>query len=90
MFTSETLKGLLDGEDDVSLVVGSLVEAIDLPPIFKDELREEISNVGTRCQHNRSVVDNNDEVVRKIKKPRGYVPREHIKRVPKEQSSWYQ
>lgn len=82
-------KGLLDE----SLLVDTLVEGVDLPPVFKNELIEEITSVGSSRERRKVDLintDDNDEVTSKIKKPRGYLPRQHLKRAPKEQSAWYQ
>ena len=85
MFTSGSLKGLIEQEDATSLLVESMLQGMDLSSVFQEEFRNEMSS--TVESSNRRQLDNTDEV--DTLKPKGYQPREYLKRMPKEQSSWY-
>ena len=75
MFTSGSLKGLLEQEDATSLLVESMLQGMDLPSVFQEEFRNEMSS--TVESTNRRQLDNTDEVDTlkpKLKKPKGYQP----------------
>ena len=85
MFGPDAIKGLLEQ-------VGSLTDGMDLPSVFKEEFELEFANIDPSQRHQRRQEDPDPiEVLPqwKVKKPRGYEPREYIKRTPKEESSWY-
>ena len=77
-------------EDDESFLFGSIAKSfdVDVPPEFKEEFVNEFLIDG-KSRSNLHEESSDDEVKPKAKKSRGYQPREHIRRVPKEESAWY-
>ena len=80
MFGPDAIKGLLEQEDVTSILVGSLTDGMDLPSVFKEEFELEFANIDPSQRHQRRQEDSDPiEVPQwKVKKPRGYEPREYM------------
>ena len=88
MFTSKALKGLLEKEDIESLIFGSALKSIDLPPEVKDAFCEELCDDSINVDAWSNDKDPHQRL-NNSKKRKGYQPREFIERAPKEASAWY-
>ena len=75
-------------EDIKSFVLANML-AIDLPPDVKAMFCEEVVDTMNTTMGSTESTELNENINKKQQKRKGYLPREFMKRAPKEASAWH-